>query len=153
MASKLSAARIASWSGVRATIAHADRANVLIDAVSGASGVGTVMAPRTTTLNARKLWIAFARQSKGTVVVDAGAVAALTTRGRSLLPAGIIDVSGGFAAGDAIDVVGPDGMRVAKGLTRHATQALQEAAGRQSVDLDSELAGAAIHRDDLVILV
>ncbi len=70
MASKLAAAKIAAWSGVKAVIADADRANVLTEAVDGVPGVGTVVIPRRRRLPARKLWIAFAVGSAGTIYVD-----------------------------------------------------------------------------------
>ena len=78
MASKLAAAKIAAWSGVRAVIAGAARPDVLVDAVDGRSGVGTVIRPNRRRLPARKLWIAFAVGASGTVIVDDGARRALT---------------------------------------------------------------------------
>ena len=102
MASKLAAAKIAAWSGVRAVIAAADRPGVLAGAVGGEPGVGTVVRPRDTRLSARKLWIAFAVEASGTVVVDDGARRALVERRTSLLPAGVIDVQGDFEADDAV---------------------------------------------------
>src|SRR3954452_3447415 len=72
MASKLAAAKIAAWSGVRAVIAAADRPRVLRDAVAGVAGVGTVVRPRSKRLPARQLWIAFAVGAAGTVTVDEG---------------------------------------------------------------------------------
>lgn len=152
MASKLAAARIAAWSGVRAVIAQASRPDVLADAVSGAPGVGTVMAPRPALLPARKLWIAFARATKGSVTVDDGARRALVERGRSLLPAGVTSVSGNFAAHDAIEVVGSDGNMFAKGLARVDAITMRAAAGHRTGDLDGDAAGVVVHRDDLVIL-
>src|ERR1700722_850222 len=77
MASKLAAAKIAAWSGVRVVIASAERADVLRDALASTPGVGTVVKPRPARLSARKLWIAFALAPAGTVVVDAGAKQAL----------------------------------------------------------------------------
>src|SRR5262249_42380370 len=84
MASKIAAAKIAAWSGVRAVIAQAGRPGVLLDAASGEPGVGTVVLPRDRRLSARKLWIAFAVPASGVVVVDAGARRALERGGRSL---------------------------------------------------------------------
>ena len=78
MASKLAAARIASWSGVRTVIARASAANVLLDAASESAAVGTTFVAHDRRLTARKLWIAFAAQSSGTVLVDDGARTALT---------------------------------------------------------------------------
>src|SRR5439155_21859415 len=88
MASKLAAAKIAVWSGIRVVIAAADRPGVLADAVAGRAGVGTIVRPRDRRLPARKLWIAFAVDASRTVVVDEGARRALTERGTALLPAG-----------------------------------------------------------------
>ena len=106
MASKLSAAKIAAWSGVRAVIAQASRPGVLAEAVRGEPGVGTVVLPRSRRLPARKLWIAFAVGSSGTVIVDDGAKRALLERGVSLLPAGVAGVKGSFDADDAVEIVG-----------------------------------------------
>ena len=87
MASKLAAAKIASWSGVDTVIANAAREDVVADAVAGAPGVGTTVRSRETRIAARKLWIAFAVVAQGRVVVDTGARRALET-GKSLLAAG-----------------------------------------------------------------
>lgn len=151
MASKLAAAKMASWSGVRAVIAAATRPDVLAEAVDGAVGVGTVVVPRDRRLPARKLWIAFALPAEGQVVVDPGAVAAITSGGRSLLAAGVVEVRGAFAAEDAVEICDPDGTVVAKGLCRVGAATLRTMAGRRSADL-SEGAGEVVHRDDLVVL-
>jgi glutamate 5-kinase len=152
MASKLAAAKIAAWSGVRVVIASAERADVLRDALAGAPGVGTVVKPRPARLSARKLWIAFALAPVGTVVVDAGAKEALMGKGVSLLPAGVREVRGEFAPGDAVAVTGPDGEIFAKGLVRHTSKALSEWAGRRTSELPPEVPKEVVHRDDLVIL-
>ncbi len=153
MASKLAAARMAAWSGVRAVIASARREGVLADAVAGRAGIGTVVAPRPRILGARKLWIAFAREPSGRVVVDDGARQALVASEASLLAAGVLAAEGDFVAGDAIEIAGRDGAVFAKGLAGLA--AAQSAAwiGRRSVDLPSGLAREVVHRDDLVVLV
>ena len=117
MASKVTAAKIAAWSGVRAVIADARRPGVMAGAVAG-EAVGTVVQPREKRLASRKLWIAFAVGASGTVVVDAGARRALVEDDKSLLPAGIVAVTGTFDADDAVEVAGPDGEVFAKGLVR-----------------------------------
>ena len=122
MASKLAAAKIAAWSGVETVIADAGRPGVLRGAVEGEPGVGTVFRPRARRLPARKLWIAFAVASAGTLVVDEGARRALVEREASLLPAGVVSVSGRFDADDAVEIAGPDGVVFAKGLARHPAQ-------------------------------
>ena len=116
MASKLAAAKMASWSGVRAVIAAAGRDRVLLDAIDGIPGVGTIVRPRERRLSARKLWIAFALPAAGRITVDDGAVRALSRGGRSLLSAGVTKVDGTFRADDAVEVIDDAGRVVAKGL-------------------------------------
>lgn len=151
MASKLAAAKMASWSGVRAVIAAAGRPAVLRDAVAGVPGTGTVVQARDRRLSARKLWIAFALPSSGEVVIDAGAVRALAAGGRSLLAAGVTEVRGSFDAEQAVELHDPTGNVVAKGLSRVGAAALRTMAGRRSNEL-SEGEGEVVHADDLVML-
>jgi glutamate 5-kinase len=152
MASKLAAAKIASWSGVRAVIAKADRPGILRDAVQGEAGVGTVVRPHDRSLSARKLWIAFAVGSSGTVVVDDGARRAVVERGGSLLPAGVVDVKGSFAAEDAVEIAGADGRVFAKGLAAHPAARVKEWQGKRTSDLPPDMPHEVVHRDDLVML-
>jgi glutamate 5-kinase len=152
MASKLAAARIASWSGVRAVIAQADREGVLLDATEGVAGVGTTFHAMDRRLPARKLWIAFAAGTDGAVTVDAGARTALVSRGVSLLPAGITDVTGDFDEGDNVDIVGPDGLVFARGMAAVAAAAVRDMAGKRTSDLSGDAPHEVVHRDDLVIL-
>ncbi len=151
MASKLAAARIASWSGVRTVIASAARTDVLPDAVDDAP-VGTTFAAHDRRLPARKLWIAFAAEVAGSITVDDGARHALTTRSTSLLPAGVRSVTGNFGAGDTVDVCGPDGVVFARGMAFVAANDLRQVAGRHTKDLPEGMVHAVIHRDDLVLL-
>ena len=152
MASKLAAAKIAAWSGVRAIIGAAHRADVLADAVAGTPGVGTVIQPREQRLPARKLWIAFAVGASGTIVVDDGARRALIERGVSLLPAGVVEVEGRFDADSAVEIAGPDGQVFAKGLCRFDAATLRSATGRRTADLPEGTPHEVVHRDDLVVL-
>jgi glutamate 5-kinase len=152
MASKLAAAKIAAWSGVAVVIAGAGRPDVLVDAVAGSPGVGTVVRPRSGRLPARKLWIAFAVNASGTVVVDDGARNALVAGGRSLLPAGVVGVTGTFDAEDAVEIAGVDGAVFAKGLVRHPSVTIAAWAGRQTSELPAEMSPEVVHRDDLVVL-
>ena len=152
MASKIAAAKIAAWSGVRTVIAAARRDDVLADAVAGAPGVGTVVLPHDRDLPARKLWIAFAVGSTGTLVVDAGARRALERGGVSLLPAGVTAVHGRFEVDDAVEITGPDGTVFAKGLVRADARTASAMAGRRSADLPDGAPGSLVHADDLVVL-
>jgi glutamate 5-kinase len=154
MASKLAAAKIASWSGVRTVIASAGRPGVIASAVAGERGVGTAVFARRMAkpLPARKLWIAFAVSAEGTVAVDSGAQKALVERGVSLLAAGITGVTGDFAVGDPVDIAGPSGVVFARGLTSVSSDDMRAAAGRRSTELPEGAPAAVVHRDDLVVL-
>ena len=152
MASKLAAAKIAAWSGVRAVIAQASRQDVLAHAVDRTAGVGTVVQPRKDRLPARKLWIAFAVGAAGTIVVDDGARRALLERGVSLLPAGVVDVKGGFDVDAAVEIAGLDGRAFAKGLSRFDAAGLRAVLGTRTDDLPEGSPHEVVHRDDLVVL-
>jgi glutamate 5-kinase len=151
MASKLAAAKMAAWSGVRAVIAAAAAPDVLAQVVDGRP-IGTSFAPRPQRLSSRKLWIAFAPPAAGRIVVDAGARNALTRDGRSLLPAGVRGVEGHFDVDAAVEVVDQDGRAFAKGLTRYSDVSLRSVAGRKTTDLPEGLPDEVVHRDDLVVL-
>ena len=143
MASKLTAARMASWSGIRSVIAPASRRDVLSGAVSDEL-VGTTFAPHDRTLSARKLWIAFAAEVSGTIEVDAGARRALTDRPNSLLPAGVTDVFGTFETGQVVDITDGD-VVFARGMAAMSSADATLAVGESGV-------GYVVHRDDLVVL-
>jgi glutamate 5-kinase len=86
------------------------------------------------------------------VAVDDGARRALVDGNRSLLPAGVTGLEGAFAADDAIEVVGPDGVVFAKGLTRLDADALTQVKGRRTSELPEGWPHEVVHRDDLVVL-
>lgn len=153
MASKLAAAKIATWSGIEAVIAESSRPGVLGEVIGGVPGVGTRFRPRDHRLPARKLWIAFAVRASGKVTVDEGAKRALVAHGRSLLPAGVRSVEGVFDADDAVEVAGPDGEVFAKGLAGHPSDRVAAWMGRKSSELPDDRPPEVVHRDDLVILV
>ncbi len=151
MASKLAAAKIAAWSGVRAVIASASVPDVVSSALAG-DAIGTSFAPRASRLPARKLWIAFAQGASGRVIVDAGARRALVEGNKSLLPAGVRGVDGAFDADAAVELVGDDGAVFAKGLSRYTAAQLRAVAGRHTSDLPDGAPHEVVHRDDLVVL-
>ena len=152
MSSKLAAAKMASWSGVRTVIAAADRVGVLQDAIDALPGIGTSVAARDAHVSARKLWIGFAVTAEGVIVVDGGARTALLERGRSLLPAGVVEVRGSFDSGHAIEIVGPDGAVFAKGLSGLDSKLLDAWKGCRSDDLPPGSPTTVVHADDLVLL-
>ncbi len=152
MASKLAAAKIAAWSGVRTVIAAAHRPDVLLDAVGSVAGTGTVVLPHDRKLSSRKLWIAFAVGARGTIVVDQGARAALVGGKASLLSAGVDSIEGRFDENDAVEVAGPEGDVFAKGIVRVDSETATQMAGRRSPELPDGVPPYLIHRDDLVVL-
>ncbi|MEJ7799298.1 MAG: glutamate 5-kinase [Ilumatobacter sp.] len=150
MASKLTAARMASWSGIRCVIGRASRDGVVAGAVSDEL-IGTTFAPHDRTLSARKLWIAFAADIAGSVRVDAGARTALVNRPTSLLPAGVTAVEGDFARGEVVDIVDPDGVVFARGRVSVTSTQLAGVTGRRTTDLPDGMVDEVVHRDDLVV--
>ncbi len=149
MASKLTAARMASWSGIRSVIARAGRRDVLPGAVTDEL-VGTTFEPHERALSARKLWIAFAAEVAGRIVVDAGARSALTERQTSLLPAGVAEVHGDFAPGQVVDIAA-GGEVFARGIVAMAASTARLAVGTHTSELPDGV-GHVVHRDDLVVL-
>jgi glutamate 5-kinase len=152
MASKVAAAKIATWSGIATVIADARRPGVLGDVVEGVPGAGTVFRPRPRRLPARKLWIAFAVRPSGTLRVDDGARRALVERGTSLLPAGVTAVTGDFLPDDAVEIAGPDGVVFAKGLVKMAASDAPAWVGRRTEELGEDVPHEVVHRDDMVVL-
>ncbi len=152
MASKLAAAKMAAWSGVRAVIASATEPDVVRGALAARPGVGTVVQAREARLSARKLWIAFAQPAQGRVIVDAGARDVLLHHGRSLLAAGVRAVEGSFDVEAPVEVIGPDREVFAKGLSCYSGDDLRAVAGRRTGDLPDGAPNEVIHRDDLVLL-
>jgi glutamate 5-kinase len=151
MASKLSAAKMASWSGTRAVIASADEPNILVAAAAGEL-VGTTFQPGVRRIAARKLWIGFASQVDGVISVDDGARRALVERGTSLLPAGVTGVVGSFDDGDVVEVRDSSNAVVARGMVLSDAATLRGIIGKRTSDLPSHVAHEVIHRDDLVLL-
>ena len=151
MASKLVAARMASWSGLRSVIARASRPGVLSGAVSEEL-VGTTFDAHDRVLSARRLWIAFAAEVVGSVAVDAGARHAVIARSSSLLPTGVVGASGDFPVGAVVDVVDGDGHTFARGITSVACSTLQAVMGRHTSDLPAGVVHEVVHRDDLVVI-
>lgn len=152
MASKLASARMASWSGIQTVIAASSRADVLVDAVSGVPGIGTVVRARSQRLSARKMWIAFAVPCSGRIIVDAGARNALVANGRSLLAAGVGSVQGSFDVDVGVEIVDTHGEVFAKGLSRYSAAQLHQFAGSKTEDIPDDVPREVVHRDDLVVL-
>ena len=148
MASKVDAARVATGSGVPVVLAAA---GAVRDALAG-RGVGTYFAPTGRRTSSRLLWLAHAAAPTGRLRLDAGAVAAVVARRASLLPAGITSVDGDFSAGDPVELIGPDGTPVARGLVAYDAHELPDMLGRSTRELAEDRQREVVHRDDLVLL-
>ncbi len=160
MLTKIEAAKIATGAGTHMVIASGLVEHPL-DAITKGETKGAMGGARCSwfltganPVTARKKWIAGSLEPKGTLGIDAGAVAALR-RGNSLLPVGVVKVEGDFARGDAVVIRGPDGAEIGRGLSAFDAEDAQKIRGRASADIDSILgfSGRAemIHRDDLVV--
>jgi glutamate 5-kinase len=147
VATKVTAARMAAFSGIPTVVAPAVDADAAQKAVDGLE-IGTWVEPQAESLSARKLWIAFGLPAEGILAIDDGATEALASGGRSLLGVGVIRVDGTFDRGEAVEVVDASGGLVAKGIVRFGSDDLRTALGRHS----SQVGGEVIHRDDLVVL-
>jgi glutamate 5-kinase len=152
MATKVEAARIATGAGIPVVLTHATRA---APALAG-DPVGTLFHPARRRPAARLHWLAHATTPRGRLHLDPGAVAAVVERRKSLLPAGITGVDGGFTAGDAVDLVDAAGRAVARGLVNYDAVELPSLLGRSTGELAAALGPSyereVVHRDDLVLL-
>jgi len=152
MQTKIEAGRIATQAGTHMVIASGRRAHPLTAIAQGSRCTWFLTAANPVT--ARKRWIAGSLEPKGSLVIDAGAVAALRG-GKSLLPAGVFRVEGSFARGDAVVIRGPDGAEVARGIVAYDADDAARIKGRTSADVLSILGfggrAAMVHRDDLVM--
>ena len=152
MRSKVVAAEMATAAGIPAVIASGLAPGTLVGAVAG-SAVGTRFEAREGRYSSFKLWLKYAKPTRGRVVVDAGAARALRELGTSLLPVGIVDVAGDFDAGDAVEIA-HDGHSVGKGISNYSAEELRQVRGLQSAAVRELLPRAteeAIHRDYFVL--
>jgi glutamate 5-kinase len=157
MRSKVVAAEMATAAGIPTVICNGLRAGT-IAAVLGGERVGTRFPAREARYSSFKLWLKYAKPSRGTLLIDAGAVRALREGSASLLPVGVVEVLGEFDAGDAVDVAEQDGdgaRRVlAKGICNYSAQELRRVLGMKSDAVRQVLPRAteeAVHRDYLVL--
>ena len=148
MASKLDAARIASGAGVPVLLAAAEQ----VAAALAGEPVGTAFPATARRTTSRLFWLRHATTPRGQLVLDAGAVDAVVRRRTSLLSAGVTGVRGEFGAGDPVELLGPDGVAVARGLVGYDAAELPELLGRSTRELDPEHRREVVHRDDLVLL-
>ncbi|MCK9376834.1 MAG: glutamate 5-kinase [Syntrophobacterales bacterium] len=155
MLSKVQAAKKAGAAGLPTLIANGLTPGIL-GRIFAAEEVGTLFLPQAQKLTSRQYWLAYNVTPKGAILVDYGAREALIQRHKSLLPAGILEVFGGFGKGAAVHLMDPDGKPFAVGLTNYTAREIGRIKGRQSQEIAQALGGPqdydeVIHRDNLVI--
>lgn len=156
MITKIRAAKICSFSGIPMVIANSREKNILEKILSG-SDVGTFFIPEESKkIASLKRWIAFGMITKGSVKIDRGAEEAIVKKGRSLLPVGVLEVSGKFVKGDNIAIISSDNRTVAKGLTNFTSEEIGMIKGKREEGILKEygscLCCEIIHRDNMFVL-
>ena len=154
MVSKIQAAKKAGAAGLPTLIANGLTPGILEKIFAGQE-VGTLFLPQDQKLTSRQYWLAYNVTPKGAILVDPGARKALVQGHKSLLPAGILEVFGGFRKGDAVHLMDTDGKPFAVGLTNYSAREIGRIKGRQSQEIAQSLGHKAydevVHRDNLVI--
>lgn len=155
MKTKITAAKIAAASGVDTVITNGSKLYLLTDIVSDCQA-GTVIKAKKQCLLAKKSWIAFSKKSKGTIFVDNKAADILLNKGKSLLPAGIVKISGTFHRGDTVNIANAETKKdFARGLTNYDSSVVEKIKGKKTIDIkkimDTE-EDEIIHRDNMVLL-
>lgn len=155
MRSKILAAKMVSARGGCSFIGPGREPGILRKLFAG-EAVGTFFLPNPEKLQNRKHWIAYTLRPKGFLVLDNGACLALTTKGKSLLPAGIAEVRGRFGVGDPVHCLDGDGRVIAAGLVNYDSEAITRIQGTHTSQIESVIgykdSDEVIHRDNLVIL-
>jgi glutamate 5-kinase len=154
MITKILAAKRAAKSGASTVIAWGRESDVLVRLASG-EAIGTALIAPTQKMAARKQWMADHLQMRGAVVVDDGATAKLRDGGKSLLPIGVVEVTGEFHRGDVIAVRSLAGVEIARGLANYSSSEARLIARKPSSEFERLLGFTGepemIHRDNLVL--
>jgi glutamate 5-kinase len=153
MVTKLMAAEIAMNSGVPMVIANGREKDVLQRVIDGEE-MGTLFCASGKCLDGRKRWIAYGQSAQGRIVVDGGARKALAQDGKSLLPSGILDVSGSFEEGDMVAIQDAEGIEFARGLVNYNARELKQIKGMRTEKAAEKLqkpCSEAIHRNNMVV--
>ncbi len=155
MHTKLKAASIASKSNTDTIIASGNDKLTLIKIADG-NLVGTLLTTPKETLSARKQWLANQSHVKGTIMIDKGAVEALESGGKSLLPIGVKSISGEFKHGEIVSCLDENGKEIARGLSNYNSTQARLIIGKSSKDiyklLDCSGEDEIIHRDNMILL-
>jgi len=155
MSTKIIAAQMAMDCGIRMVITDGREPRAVERIVEGEK-LGTLFYSKVESLHGRKKWLAFGCQVEGRIVVNDGAKLMIKTKGKSLLPSGIIRVDNDFDHGACVEVLGEDGACFGKGLSNYSSAEIRRIQGRQSSDIKEilgyKIADVVVHRDDLALL-
>ena len=155
MQTKLRAARLAARSGAY-TMIVGGRIERVLDRLRSGERLGTLLAPERGLLAARKQWLAGQLQTRGRLMLDAGAVKALLKDRKSLLPVGVTTVEGNFRRGEMVVCLAPDGREVARGLVNYNAADTRKIAGHSSAAIEALLGYVdereLVHRDNLIVV-
>jgi glutamate 5-kinase len=155
MATKVQAARLATSGGTPVVIVNGDEPDVLPRLAQGES-LGTFFPAQVDRMESRKRWMLSRLAVRGRIIVDAGAARALRRDKKSLLPAGVREVEGTFERGEAVDICGPDGERIACGIANYGRDEVEAIRGLRSEriaeTLGYEFGSEVVHRNNLVLL-
>ncbi|MEA5113241.1 MAG: glutamate 5-kinase [Geobacteraceae bacterium] len=155
MITKLAAAKRVGRFGAPTIIVNGRKPGTLAMAINGQE-VGTLFLPCAECLNRRKHWIAYTLRARGRLIIDTGALVALSRNGKSLLPSGVTKVEGDFDRGACVRICGPDGAEFAKGLVDYSSREISGILGHKTDEIEGVLGyrygDEIIHRDNLVIL-
>ncbi|RJQ43707.1 MAG: glutamate 5-kinase [Nitrospiraceae bacterium] len=155
MYSKILAAKQATSHGIPVAIMSGKKSGLLMRFMKGEK-IGTYFNPKTQRLSSRKGWIAYGVKTKGIIYLDDGAVNALTTQGKSLLPSGIVKIEGDFGVGDYVKCVDKHGEKIAKGLTNYSSKDLDLIKGKKTSEIEKILgykySDEVVHRNNLVLV-
>jgi len=155
MHSKLEAIKKVVASGIPAVIAKGYELGLLQRLIEGEE-IGTFFYPKQERLGGRKRWIGYALHPVGKIIIDDGAALAITKRGKSLLPKGVLDVIGNFGMGDPVECVTLGGIEIARGLVNYSSDEIKKIKGLHSSRIEEVLgyhhSDEVIHRDNLVVV-
>ena len=155
MATKIKAASTALKAGMELIIASGAKPEIVFDLVKG-EGEATFFKPTHSPLMVKKLWLSTMAKSSGQIVIDDGAKDAIVKKGASLLPSGIIKVTGEFYRGSIVTLCDLSGRKLAKGISRYSFDEVDRIKRKKSQDIDAILGfdhgAVVVHRDDLVVL-
>ena len=155
MYTKIMAAQQAARSGAMTVIANG-RVDGVLEQLRAGDLVGSLLYPDLKPQAARKRWLASHKQTRGVLVVDAGAAEALKAKGRSLLPVGVIEVRGVFDRGDIVAIETSSGERLATGLANYGSTQAEEMFGKTTKQLNQNQllmeGDALVHRDNMALV-